>query len=167
MDEPTYMNHAQLTAWNDQEDRKVTEKIREYGCWITAVHSDGPPVPCFAYTTGLFGIGHPELIVFGMSDESAGNTLNWFFDRIRGGGDLMPGQVIEIREANGTRFYVEDFPDPGGAVYTANRHYKRPREYSVPAYQLTYDIDGAFPWEAGYPKPPWFQPRPGEYDEWA
>ena len=155
--------HAQLIAWNDQEDRRVADLIRRYGCFIQAV-SCKKPRPPFAYTVGLFGLGHPELIVFGLDNESAGGTLNWFFERGRTGLDLTPGEVI-LPPGSDTRFLVEEFPDPGSALYAANRHYQRPREVSVPAYQLTWDAGGAFPWEPGYPCARWLQPRPGEYRE--
>ncbi|HSK33681.1 MAG TPA: DUF4262 domain-containing protein [Propionicimonas sp.] len=161
MKEPT--TDAELTDWNDQEDRRVTELVRRHGCFIQDVAGEGrqPPI---AYTVGLFGLSHPELIVFGLDNESAGGTLNWFFGRIRAGADLTPGEIVEP-PGSGVRFLVEDFPDPGAALYAANRHYQRPREVSVPAYQLTWDADGAFPWEPGYPCPGWLQPRPGFFVE--
>lgn len=158
-----FVNEDHVIAWNDQEDRRVTETIRHYGCFLQAVEgdADGPP---FCYTVGLFGIGHPELIVFGLDPESAGHTLNWFFERIRRGEDLTAGQIVCAPDG-GPRFLVEIFPDPGTALYAANRHYQRPREASVPALQLTWDVEGAFPWDPGYPYPPTLQPRPGEYVE--
>ena len=155
------MTPAQLTAWNDQEDRRVAQFIREYGFFIQAVFSEGRKPP-FAYTVGLFGLGHPELIIFGLDHESAGGTLNWFFSRIHDGRDLVPGEIIEP-EGSGMRFLVEVFPNPQAALFAANRHYQRPPEASVPAYQLTWDCDGAFPWEPGYTLPAWLQPRPGEF----
>lgn len=154
----------QFTAWLDQEGRHVTEIVRLHGCFIQAIHGDGG-LPPFAYTVGLFGLGHPELIVFGLDIDSAGHTLNWFFDRIRSGSDLTPGEVVRPSGSD-TRFLVEEFPDPGAAVYSANRFYQRPREASVPVYQLTWDANGAFPWEFGYPYSAALQPRPGQYVEW-
>lgn len=148
-------------AWLDQEDRRTTEIIRKYGCFIQGVFGDAEQ-PSFAYTVGLFGIGHPELIVFGLDHHSAAHALNWFFARIKSGHDLMPGDIVEPEES-GTRFLIEHFPNPGDALYAANRHYQRPSQASVPAYQLTWDANGAFPWEPGYPYSPTFQPRPGDY----
>ena len=49
-------------------------------------------------------------------------------------------------------------------LLAANRFYERPAEYSVPAYQLTWDhADGTFPWDDGYPCGPHCQPRPGTW----
>ena len=60
-------------------------------------------------------------------------------------------------------FLVEDFPEPGATLFSANRHYQRPREASVPAYQLTWSADSFFPGEPGYPLDPAVQPRPGTF----
>jgi len=157
--DPTALETA---TWLDQEDRRVTDAIRQYGCFIQGVLGDGERPP-FAYTVGLFGIGHPELIVFGLDHGDAATMLNWFFAHIKAGHDLMPGELVEPPLTT-TRFLVEEFPNPGDALFAANRHYQRPAVASVPAYQLTWDVDGAFPWEPGYPYPPTQQPRPGNYE---
>lgn len=149
-----------MQAWLDQEDRQVSLTIRQHGCFLQSVLGEGKSPP-FAYTVGLFGLGHPELIVFGLDQESAGHTLNWFFARVRGGDDLTPGEIVNPAEA-ASRFLVETFPDPAGFLFAANRHYRHSDDGSVPAYQLTWDVDGIFPWEPAYPYPAWLQPRPGE-----
>ena len=39
-----------------------------------------------------------------------------------------------------------------------------PAEYAVPAYQLTWALDGGiFPWDPGYACAPECQPRPGSW----
>ncbi|PFG30181.1 DUF4262 domain-containing protein [Paramicrobacterium agarici] len=155
----TESDTAQTQAWLDQEDRHVALTIRKYGCLVQYV-STPAKTPSFGYTVGLFGLGHPELIVFGMTRNAAAYTLNWFFDRIRDGEDLMPGQVLRPDD-KAPRFLVEKFPNPAEYLFSANRHYDRPDFLSVPAYQLTWDDNGAFPGEDGYTKPAWLQPRPG------
>lgn len=149
------------SAWLDQEDRRTTEIVRSHGCFIQVVLASDD-APTFAYTVGLFGIGHPELLVFGLDMESAGGVLNGLYEVIRAGGDLIPGEVIAVPGCS-TRVLVETLPNPGEILYAANRHYQRPSEVSVPAYQLTWDVDGAFPWEPGYPYSESKQPRPGSY----
>jgi hypothetical protein len=62
------------------------------------------------------------------------------------------------------RLVVEQVPNPGVIVLGANRHYRRPKAFSVPVFQLTYDDRrGWFPWDAGYAIPAWVQPRPGMF----
>ena len=154
-------NTIVTSAWLDQEDRHVTDCIRTFGCYIQVVTAEDDE-PGFAYTVGLFGIGHPELLVFGLDMESIGFVLNAFFARIRDGGDLMPGGIVQLPGCD-TRFLVESLPNPGEILYSVNRHYQRPAEASAPAYQLTWDVEGAFPWDQDYPYGTNHQPRPGSF----
>lgn len=157
------MTDTQIQAWLDQEDAMVRDCVRKYGCFLQYVFANPKPESTsFCYTTGLFGLGHPELIVFGLDEHSANGMLNWCFARVKEGEDLMPGEILEFGNGCG-RARVEVFPNPGDALFGANRFYQRPSEYSVPAYQLTRDVNGAFPEDPGYPYGPHQQPRPGEF----
>ncbi|AKU18545.1 DUF4262 domain-containing protein [Luteipulveratus mongoliensis] len=157
------MNDLQEQAWLDQEDANVRDCVRTYGCFLTYVLAGRKETSTsFCYTTGLFGIGHPELIVFGLSQATAGGLLNLCYARVRDGHDLMPGEIFSFAGAP-ERVRVEVFPRPGDVLYTANRFYERPDEFSVPAYQLTWDVEGAFPEDAGYPYGPHVQPAPGTF----
>lgn len=141
----------------------VRDCILEFGCFLQYVSADPgpePPLPSFCYTTGCFGLGHPELIVFGLDPSSAGGMLNWCFAEIKAGRVLTPGEILELGNGR-ARARVESFPNPGSMLFTANRFYQRPPEHSVLAYQLTWDVDGAFPEDPGYPYGPHQQPRPG------
>lgn len=151
------------SAWLDQEDRRVIDFIRAYGCYIQVVNAeDDDDDPGFAYTVGLFGVGHPELLVFGLDLTSISSVLNGLYARIVGGGDLTPGEIVRLPGCE-TQFLVEVLPNPGDILYSANRHYQRPPEASTPAYQLTWDVEGAFPWDEGYPYSDRTQPRPGTF----
>lgn len=159
-------------AWIDQEDAHIAHVIRRYGWFIQYVggHECSRPgcspgvdpfEPPFAYTVGLFGLGHPELLVFGLSPEMAMSVLNDLGERIRRGGDLIPGQLITF-DRWPRRVISEEVPNPGEIVFSANRFYERPDEASVPVLQLSYDdTEGRFPWEEGYAAE--VQPRPGAF----
>ncbi len=165
------MTDPRTLAWLDQEDSQVAAVIRTHGCYLQHVGgggcsypgccgeaSDGPP---FTYTVGLFGIGHPELLVLGLPARTAGLVLNDLFGRVRSGDDLVPGQLLTV--AGWPRRVVEELPNPGDILLTADRFYRRPPEAPVPAYQLSYDDpDGRFPWEPGHAEPA-LQPRPGTF----
>ncbi len=165
-----------IQAWLDQEDRHTTETIRKHGTCIQYVGGDecaccdhfGKRPPArqaapFAYTVGLFGIGHPELLIIGVDPKTASAVLNDVSARIRAGRDLVPGEVLTF-DGWTHRVTVEVVPNPGEIAFAANRFYQRPREYSVPLLQLTYDDkQGRFPWDDGYADPAWVQPRPGEF----
>jgi hypothetical protein len=157
------MTNSQLQAWLDQEDQHVAQTIRKHGQFIQLVGGDSSQPAGFAYTVGLFGLGHPELVILSACAQTAGAVLNDLGARIRAGDNLMPGALLTFDDW-AHRVTVEELPNPGEILFSANRHYQRPPEASVPAYQLTYDDKhGRFPWDPGYSNAPEIQPRPGTW----
>jgi hypothetical protein len=153
----------QLRAWLDQEDARLKETIRRCGQSVEYVLGCGPEWPCFAYTVGLFGLSHPELLIFGLGARGSTHVLNQLGELVREDYDLVPGEEIEVTDSS-HRLMVEAVPNPGEIVFAANRYYARPAECSVPVLQLTYDDgQGRFPWDAAYRLPAWLQPRPGTF----
>lgn len=166
---------AATQAWLDQEDARVTDIVRRYGWFIQYVggglctypgcecgETDRPP---FGYTVGLFGLGHPELLILGVDPNTAGRVLNDLGERVRSGATLMVGQMITF-DWWANRIVPEQVPNPGDIVYSANRFYDRPPEVSVPVLQLSYDDgEGRFPWEESYAVAD-KQPRPGTFTAW-
>ncbi len=76
---------AATQAWIDQHDAHITATVRRYGWYIAYIDgdscdcpgcddgdTDGPP---FAYTVGLFGLAHPELLIFGVGPFPELTTL--------------------------------------------------------------------------------------------
>ena len=163
---------SRIEAWLDQEDARIREVSREHGWAIEYIgggccaapgcdggDTDEPP---FAYTVGLFGLGHPELLVFSLDMHDSQGLLNTVGDQIRGGGDLVPGIGFSVG-AWPRKVIAEKVPNPGDIVFTANRFYLRPPEFSVPVLQLTYtDQEGLYPWDEGFEDPS-SQPRPGTF----
>lgn len=151
-------------AWLDQEHSRTARMIREHGVALTYVGGDlAAHQTSFAYTVGLYGIGHPELLVLGSDTGTASGLLNDVAGRVRLGESLVPGEILEFTEWP-HRVLVEEVPNPGDILFAANGFYDRPDSASVPALQLTYDDRaGRFPTDKGYDIPPWVQPRPGEF----
>lgn len=165
------MTDPATMAWLDQEDAHVAAIIRRHGWFIQYVGGacSRPGCACepgdepdFAYTVGLFGLGHPELLILGAGQQTSAGVLNELGARVRAGADLVPGQLITFAQWR-HRIVPEVVPNPGEIVFSANRHYQRPPEVSVPVLQLSYDDrQGRFPWEVGYAAPD-RQPRPGTF----
>ena len=164
--------NARIQAWLDQEDARMKSVIRRHGWAIEYIGGgccsfpgcDGGEEldPPFAYTVGLYGMGHPELLVFGLDADLTSSVLNDLGDRVRGDETLIPGQMIEFVGWE-RRVIPEEVPNPGEIVFSANRFYQRPSEFSVPVLQLSYDDErGRFPWEEGHANPD-RQPRPGTF----
>ena len=163
---------APFEAWADQEDARLRATIRKYGWSIEYIgggtcsapacdggHDDGPS---FAYTVGLFGLGHDELLVFGVGLHDSAGLLKTLGGQIKAEEALTSGTELTA----GTwphKVITEELPNPGEIVFTANRFYRRPDRYSVPVLQLTYDDEnGRFPWDEGFVNPE-SQPRPGTF----
>jgi hypothetical protein len=163
---------VQTQAWLDQEDTRVTQAIRRRGWFIQYVlscrrtmpggdrgHLEDPP---FAYTVGLFGMGHPELLIVGVSPITASSVLDALGERIRAGADIVPGELITSEDWQ-RRIITEQVPNPGEIAFAANRHYWRPPAHSVLVLQLSYDDEaGRFPGEPGHAEAA-TQPRPGTF----
>lgn len=159
-------------AWIDQERARLAGIVRRNGWAIQYVggaacgHPDCAGAddagPSFAYTVGLFGWGHPELLIFGVPPDLAVDILNAFGQRIHNGENLVPGQLCTLPGIH-HQFVIEQVPNPGEIVFIANEFYERPDENSVPVLQLTYDDGcGVFPWDEAY-EDRGVQPRPGTF----
>jgi hypothetical protein len=114
--------------------------IRRYGWFIQDVggselctlpgcrcseDEDGVP---FAYTVGLFGLNHAELLIFGVPQETAGGVLNDKAAQIRAGQYLLRGKLITF-EPWPHRVIPEEVPNPGEIVYAANRSITAQRSF--------------------------------------
>lgn len=167
------MHSFDQVAWLDQEDARTAECIRKYGVYLQYVGggSCGTPGcaggpddegPAFGYTIGLFGLGHPELVIVGANMETTSAVLNNLAQRIKDGANFVPGELVTFDEWPHS-IIAEELPNPGEILFAANRFYCRPRWASVPALQLSYDDKaGRFPWEDDYAAPD-KQPRPGTW----
>lgn len=163
---------AKTQAWIDQEDAGLVHKIRRYRWAIQYVGGSAcsrPGCECaptdqapFAYTIGLFGLAHPELLIVGADMETSAGVLNDLGGRVLEGEALLPGQLITFEDWP-HRIIPEVVPNPGEILFGANDYYQRPPEHSVPALQLSYDDEeGRFPWDPAYTSPA-MQPRPGTF----
>ena len=120
---------ARDRAWLDQEDRRTTEIIRKHGVYLESILGGPAARPPFTYTVGLFGIGHPELLIVGLCHHETGPILNEMADRIRAGHDFVPNEAVPL-DGWPHHFVVEPVPNPAQIVFAANRFYQRPDEAS-------------------------------------
>ena len=154
----------QTTAWLDQEDAHLAAVIRRSRFAVQYVGpGDQPGEPAFGYTIGLFGLGHPELVVVGLGATATHALLDALAGEVVAGRALVPGELVEQASVRGG-LVVEECPNPGEVLLGANRWYRRPPEYSVPALQLTWSSPpGCFPWDPGWDGGRHGQPRPGTW----
>ena len=167
------MTDVSTLARRDREHASTSERIRKYGVSVSMIGGPSCPHciasgqdcaeagPSFAYTVGLFGTGHPEILIYHDSPAGASALLNGLARRVFDGEPLAAGQYVDYP---GTRHrgYAEDLPNPGEVLVFANDFYQRPPSASVPALQVTFsDHTGRMPWQPGYHGDPAAQPRPG------
>jgi hypothetical protein len=131
--------------------------IDEYGWAVRSVMSGASAEEVeFTYTIGLTALGHPEVIILGMSEKSAHEFLNMIGDEVWRGARYEHGTV------------TGDFTD-GDAVVVFIRAEDTHRLTAVEqvfgrvdALQMIWpDSTGRLPWQDGYRNPPEAQPLLG------
>lgn len=152
---------AQITAWSDQQNAWQRDTIRRHGWAVTAVYGEEIGED-FAYTVGLSGFDHPELLVTGMPPEVAGRMLNEYGERVRAGQRLRPGDQRLDPVARKPVELVEVGDSLRAGLLDANGWYGGPDQPPVPALQLVWsDPAGVLPWEPGYSLAEHLQPLHG------
>ena len=144
-------------AFQDQQRAWMAETVRRFAVALTYVSDDGECACCkatgqnradrrasgrrlkgserFGYTTGLHGLGHPEVVVFGLDRAPTERLLNDVAHRVMHGANLVPGEVFTV-ESVGLTCTVEDMPRPAKIVVMANDFYGMGPGRSVPALRL-------------------------------
>ena len=121
----------QTIAWLDQEDAHLAQTIRAHR-WAAQYVGAGeePGEPAFGYTIGLYGLGHPELVIVGLGCDNTYGILGRVAGMVADGRDLVIGEMLQWPDWAG-RLVVEHLPNPGEVVLGANRFYELPAEYSI------------------------------------
>ena len=78
---------------NDASEARVIENVRRFGCHIVTVECEiGRGIPDFGYSVGFFAQhSQPEVLVLGVSSQTAGRILNEVNQRIEAGFVIDPG----------------------------------------------------------------------------
>jgi hypothetical protein len=101
--------------------------------------------------------------VTGLDHHVSHGLLNRVARMVVDGRNLVSGEVIQD-DTGQDIVTVEVLPNPAEVLFSANRFYERPDEFSVPAFQLTWaDAAGRFPWDPLYAYDRERQPRPGTW----
>ena len=125
------------------------QNITAHGVHINWVGAGGGE-PSFAYTVGLAGRDHPELIVFGAGPNDSQWILNNFAFRVRDGVQRFDvPQVIEDFN-DGYAAQLIEVPDSSKHLTLANRMYRKGGAPPIRALQVVFpDKDHLWPWEEG------------------
>lgn len=124
------MDHPErLTHLVDQYETWRRETIRRHGWAVQAVlgSEDSPP---FAYTVGLSGFAHAELILFATSQATAATLLNELGELVRGGRPLVAGERVELSCGE---VRLLEFCESEQWLLAANDLYRMPDRPPIPA----------------------------------
>lgn len=141
---------------------RMADLVREYGIAVQGVFptAEEPEQSSFCYTLGMSEIGQPEVLIAGLSGDTAMALLNHMHNlMLDAKGSLEPGAVWTELTSNEIPMVV------CAVTYDVEVGMAR-RLYGddVPVVQLIYpDQDGRFPWDTGYALPSalqrdWFIP---------
>jgi hypothetical protein len=152
---------VQSQQWLDQMDARIREAIRKYGWYCMAVEGEEEHgQPGFAYTIGLTGFGHPELLAYGLHPSYAHKLFGALVRKVRSGTTLteeteltLPIWTVHLHQ-QAVRFMP--VPSPRWSLLWAADAYK---PAPIQALQVVWaDGKGQFPWEPGYALAGWMQP---------
>lgn len=138
-----------------ENDKRVANDIREYGCHVISVFDPEEKQPTFSYSVGIQETtGAPEAIVIGVRSNLGHFMVNEYKRQVQSGiqfkrGVLYPGFL------EGFSIYVEPVKSKQLLEYTLGcaRYYKS-KPYST--VQLVYpSTAGVWPWQSGASE--WFK----------
>lgn len=133
-----------------QIEAGIKKIVNEYG-WYVAIFETTAYLPSFAYTIGLWkNFKHPELIVFGLTNDTLHSILNVSGDLVKKekvilanseNADILENNKVFILEVNPEN--LSDYFGYGIDFYKGQ----------FPAYQIVWaDRKQKFPWEENFEK---------------
>lgn len=139
----------QLPEPEDDADRKLLADVANHGWHLVGVHADREG-PGFVYSVGLLHtLGHPEILIMGLSHSTGAQLINLMGDGIGAGQRYEAGQrYYDLAKGLSLAFvrmnqrYYRDYL--GYALWFY-------RTLDFPVLQCVWpDKTGVFPWEKGY-----------------
>lgn len=132
--------------------KKIDKLVRTEGFAFLCI---GPDVdaPPYAYTVGLTETyGCPELLIFGVGQQTAGPVFHTVVDKIKAGARFSNGDVLH--DVLSVPCAIKAVSSAAAQPFALNVASRYKDTDQVPTYQqLVYpDASGIFPWEAGYDK---------------
>jgi hypothetical protein len=139
-------------------DEKIAADVEKHGLSVMLVAAE-EDAPRFAYSIGLWrSFNHPEILVFGLNEQVAGNVLNELASRIRAGGRCETGRDYEGL-LEGYNCVFRDVPRNCYPEYFGYAmHFYQTNDF--PALQLVWpDKAHRWPWDIEF-EPSWIWQQP-------
>lgn len=130
-------------------EKNIAKNVKRFGFDVLHFEQE-PDFPGYAHTVGLYeNNNHPELVMFGLPEETMHILLSNASDRVKGGGVIEVGKVYED--------FFEDYPlqfvhvnvDEYKGLFGPGIDFYDGHEF--PALQLVWpDQKKNFPWDEKY-----------------
>ncbi len=136
----------------DDKERLVLDDIQRHGWSIIYVFDEEEVEPPFAYSVGFAAtLGHPEIIIFGMTDALANPVINTLGDRIRDTGIQYESGRFYDGILENHRCYMHAPPEGCFADYVGWDLWFY-EGYNFSLLQCIYPCErGLFPWDPDAP----------------
>jgi len=146
MSEPWKPDKSQL----DEADKKLLADVERYGWHCLHVH-DRDTIPHWSFSIGVFeSWQHPELVVFGLKEETAHTLLAQLVNRVKEGERFtVEHDYDDILDDYSCRFVTVDPQWYAAFLGYAQWFYESADGF--PALQLVWpDKGGRYPWDDGF-----------------
>ena len=143
------MKRRKLPLPEDDSDRKLLADIERVGWHIVGVDADDEG-PGYAFSVGLFHtLEHPEIIIFGLSNETAAELINVIGVHVQGGARFHAGdQSNDV--ADGFSVAFTEVPTDAYREYIGYALWFY-ESFDFPVLQCVWpDKSGLFAWQDGY-----------------
>ncbi len=133
----------------DDSDRKLLTDVERVGWHIVGIYDDEEG-PGYAFSVGLFHtFGHPEIIVFGLPQETAGRIINIIGIQVQGG-KRFKANDLSNDVAEGLPVVFKMVPKDSYRQYIGYALWFY-RSFDFPVLQCVWpDKAGLFAWQDGY-----------------
>lgn len=130
---------------------KIHSDIERVGWSAVGVASDiddPSPLPPFTYSIGFRELGHPEVIVVGLSPFVAHAIIGTVYDRVKDGERFKDGDIVDGILDNSYKVRFDALPPDGRPLNAARTYYQIDE---LPALQVVWpDKNGLFPGQEGF-----------------
>lgn len=134
---------------HDDEAEKEIRRIVETEGWFVAYFEATEYLPSFGFTIGLWqNFKHPELICFGLPEETMYTVLNTGGEVVSDGQQLEPAKTSDEFFEGSNAYILEVHPDYLKSYFGYGLSFYGE---AFPAYQIVWGDDHhKFPWQEGF-----------------
>ncbi len=135
----------------DAAEQKICADVVTYHCHIITIPEDSRG-PTYSFSIGLFwNFQHPEIIIFGLSQKTAGVVINEIRAKVESGGNFQAGETTGEFFTEGKAVFISVDAKAYRDFLGSAQWFYRCLDDKFPVLQLVWaDKLGKFPWEEGH-----------------